>query len=52
MYNPEYNTPEFEEIKNEEGLNRFILSVKQWVEKTGSRDRIVKAGCYGGIYFL
>ena len=28
MYNPEFNSPEFEGIKNEAGLNRFILSVK------------------------
>ena len=33
MYNPDFNSPEFEGIKNEEGFNRFILSVKQWVEK-------------------
>lgn len=30
MYNPDFNSPEFEGIKNEAGLNRFILSVKQW----------------------
>ena len=33
MYNPNFNSPEFEGIKNEAGLNRFILSVKQWIEK-------------------
>lgn len=27
MYNPDFNSPEFEGIKNEAGLNRFILSV-------------------------
>ena len=37
MYNPNFNSPEFEGIKNAAGLNRFILSVKQWVEKTNSR---------------
>ena len=34
MYNPNFNSPEFEGIKNEARLNRFILSVKQWIEKT------------------
>ena len=29
MYNPNFNSPEFEGIKNEAGLNRFIMSVKQ-----------------------
>lgn len=50
MYNPHFNSPEFEGIKNEAGLNRFILSVKQWVEKTNSRGIIAKAGRYGGTY--
>ena len=27
MYNPDFNSPEFEGIKNSAGLNRFILSV-------------------------
>ena len=34
MYNPNFNSPEFDGIKNAAGLNRFILSVKQWIEKT------------------
>lgn len=50
MYNPDFNSPEFEGIKNEAGLNRFILSVKQWVEKTNSKGIIAKAGRYGGTY--
>ena len=50
MYNPDFNSPEFEGIKNTAGLNRFILSVKQWVEKTNSRGIIAKAGRYGGTY--
>ena len=50
MYNPDFNSTEFGGIKNEAGLNRFILSVKQWVEKTNSRGIIAKAGRYGGTY--
>lgn len=50
MYNPMFNTPEFEGIKNQAGLNRFILSVKQWVEKTNSKGIIAKAGRYGGTF--
>ena len=48
MYNPNFKSLEFEGIKNAAGLNRFILSVKQWVEKTNSRGIIAKAGRYGG----
>lgn len=50
MYNPDFNSPEFEGIKNEAGLNRFVLSVKQWVEKTNSIGVIARAGRYGGTY--
>jgi hypothetical protein len=50
MYNPNFNSPEFEGIKNEAGLNRFILSAKQWIEKTNSIGIIAKAGRYGGTY--
>ncbi len=34
IYNPDFNSPEFEGIKNCAGLNRFVISVKQWCEKT------------------
>lgn len=50
MYNPNFNSPEFEGIKNEAGLNRFILSAKQWIEKTNAIGIIAKAGRYGGTY--
>ena len=50
MYNAVFNSLEFEGIKNEAGLNRFILSVKQWTEKTNSKGLIAKAGRYGGTY--
>ncbi|MDD3364487.1 MAG: KilA-N domain-containing protein [Syntrophomonas sp.] len=50
IYNPDFNSPEFEGIKNEAGLNRFVLSVKQWTQKTNSKGLIAKAGRYGGTY--
>ena len=50
MYNQNFNFPEFEGIRNEAGLNRFILSVKQWTEKTNSIGIIAKAGRYSGTY--
>lgn len=50
IYNPHFNSPEFEGIKNEAGLNRFVLSVKQWTDKTNSIGIIAKAGRYGGTY--
>ena len=50
VYNPDFNSPEFEGIKNSAGLNRFILSAKQWIEKTNAIGIIAKAGRYGGTY--
>ncbi len=50
IYNPGFNSPEFGGIKNQAGLNRFALSVKQWVEKTNSIGIVAKAGRYGGTY--
>jgi hypothetical protein len=50
IYNPDFNSPEFEGIKNQAGLNRFALSVKQWVHKTKSIGIVAKAGRYGGTY--
>ncbi len=50
IYNPNFNSLEFEGIKNQAGLNRFVLSVKQWVTKTNSKGIIAKAGRYGGTY--
>jgi len=50
IYNPAFNSPEFEGIKNSAGLNRFILSVKQWIEKTNAIGIMAKAGRFGGTY--
>jgi len=48
--NPNFNYPEFGVIENEAGINRFIMSVGQWVERTTAKGMIVKAGRYGGTY--
>lgn len=50
MYDADFNTAAYEEIMLEAGLNRFIMSVKQWVLRTNSKGIIAKAGRYGGIY--
>ena len=50
MYNADFNTAAYEEIMSEAGLNRFIMSVKQWVSRTNSKGIVAKAGRYGGTY--
>jgi hypothetical protein len=48
--NPDFNYPEFGVIKQESGVNRFIMSVGQWIDRTSARGMIVKPGRYGGTY--
>ena len=50
MYNPDFKSPEFGGIMAEAGTNRFLLSVKQWIERTNARGIVAKAGRYGGTY--
>ena len=50
MYNPIFNYIEFDIIKNQAGLNRFIISVKEFIEKTNAISIKAKTGRYGGTY--
>ena len=50
LYNPIFNCTEFGTIKNMAGSNNFVLSVKNWIEKTGAIGIVSKAGRYGGTY--
>ena len=48
--NLKFNYPEFGVIEKESGVNRFIMSVGQWVERTNASGLVVKAGRYGGTF--
>ncbi|OAM20840.1 DNA-binding protein [Eikenella corrodens] len=50
LNNPSFNSLEFEGIRNQAGLNRFSMSVKQWMEKVSGIGVIAKAGRYGGTF--
>lgn len=50
LYNPDFNPIEFDGIRNKAGLNSFVLTSKQWIEKTNATGLISKAGRYGGTY--
>lgn len=50
VYNPVFNYGEFAVIKNQSGLNRFKISVKEYVERTKAIGLMAKAGRYGGTY--
>jgi len=48
IHNPDFNVTEFSNIKNQSGSNGFVLTVKQWVQKTHAMGIISKPGRYGG----
>ena len=50
LYNPDFNYTEFGIIKNEAGSNNFVLSTKNWIEKTNAIGIKAKTGRYGGTY--
>ena len=50
VYNPNFNYGEFAIIRNQAGLNRFKISVKEFVSQTGAISLQAKAGRYGGTY--
>ncbi len=50
LNNQDFNSLEFEGIRNEAGRNSFFLSVKKWIDATGAIGIYAKAGRYGGTY--
>ena len=50
LNNPNFNYGEFALIKSQSGLNRFKISVKEFVAQTNAIGLQAKAGRYGGTY--
>jgi len=50
VFNPDFNYGEFAIIRSQAGLNRYKISVKEWVEKTNAIGLKATAGRYGGTY--
>ena len=50
LYNPSFKVVEFDHFKTVAGLPTFVLSPKQWVEKTDAIGIFSKSGRYGGTY--
>jgi hypothetical protein len=48
--NLDFNSLEFEGIRNEAGRNSFFLSAKSWSERTRAKGLIASAGRYGGTF--
>lgn len=50
LNNPSFNPVEFDGIRMQTGLNSFVLTPKQWIEKTGAIGITSSAGRYGGTF--
>ena len=50
IHNPDFNSLEFEGIRNEAGRNSFFLSAKAWIDRTRAKGLSASAGRYGGTY--
>lgn len=50
LHNPNFNRVQFEAVRNEAGLNRFVMTPTKWIELTGAIGIVSKAGRYGGTY--
>lgn len=48
--NPDFNITEFSNIRAMAGSNGFVLTCKQWIERTNAKGIISTAGRYGGTY--
>ena len=48
--NPQFNLTEFSNIRLEAGTNGFVLTSKQWIERTGAIGIVSTPGRYGGTY--
>lgn len=50
LHNPDFNRVQFEAVKTEAGLNRFVMTPTKWAEQMNAIGIISKAGRYGGTY--
>ncbi|HAH56229.1 MAG TPA: DNA-binding protein [Flavobacterium sp.] len=48
--NPDFNSIEFDGIKNLSGSNSFSLTPKRWIEVTNATGIVSKTGRYGGTF--
>lgn len=51
VHNPNFKLVEFDQFKNQAGVNSFVLSPEKWIKSTGAIGIRSKAGRYGGGTF-
>ena len=50
LHSLDFNRVQFEAVKNEAGLNRFVMTPTKWITQMNAIGIVSKAGRYGGIY--
>ena len=50
LHNPDFNRVQFEAVKNEAGLNRFVMTPTKWITQMNAIGIVSKARRYGGTY--
>jgi len=50
LSNPDFNRVQFEAVKKDAGLNRFVMTPSKWCEEMNSIGIQSKSGRYGGTY--
>lgn len=48
LHNPNFNRVQFDTVKMEAGLNRFIMTPTKWIQQMNAIGIVVKSGRYGG----
>lgn len=46
LHNPDFNRVQFEAVRSEAGLNRFVMTPTKWIEQTNAIGIVSKAGRY------
>ena len=50
LYNPAFNSMQLHGIKEQVGINRFLLSAKKWIDMTNAIGIKSSSGRYGGTF--
>ena len=48
LHNADFNRVQFEAVKSEAGLNRFVMTPSKWIESMNAIGIVSKSGRYGG----
>ena len=52
LHNPDFNRVQFEAVRSEAGLNRFVMTPTKWIEQTNAIGIVSKAGRWMAILWM